>query len=217
MTWNQVGEYEITGIETLLPASFTSRVATRASNVALLKPSWNWAGYFTQYLDIPDFGLARIEQRHNLSTRESSLFIPTVFKPSYRLKFYKADWISSLTLTIYEDSMPLNFEPATPTVNVPSPLATAAISTIVPNSSNSVSLLAATPERRKLVVANNSNRDLYIDLDDTASIADHCIRLPKVSPTGFIASYELEQYTGVVSGVWESAGNGAALIREMVL
>ena len=217
MAWNQVGEYEITGIETLLPASFTSRVATRASNVALLKPSWNWAGYFTQYLDIPDFGLARIEQRHNLSTRESSLFIPTVFKPSYRLKFYKADWISSLTLTIYEDSMPLNFEPATSTVSIPSSLASAAISSTVSNSATSVPFLSLNPDRRKLVVANNSNRDLYIDLDFTASIADHCIKIPKVSPTGFIATYELEEYTGVVSGVWESVGTGAALIREMIL
>jgi hypothetical protein len=68
-----------------------------------------------------------------------------------------------------------------------------------------------------LVVANNTNQDLYIDFDATASIADHTIKIPKVSSSGFIASYELENYTGVVSGIWTGAGTGAALIREMVL
>lgn len=216
MSWNQVGEYEITGIETALVTSFTSRLAIRASNVTLLKPSWNWAGYFVQYLEIPDFGLARIEQKHNLSTRESSLFIPTVFKPSYRLKFYKADWINSLTLTIYEDSMPINFEPAAPVVNVPNPFASTTVGGTVPVSTSSVAFLAANANRKKMIIANNSNQDLYIDLDATASVADHAIKIPKISASGFIASYELEEYTGVVSGIWAAAGTGAALIREMV-
>jgi hypothetical protein len=217
MSWNQVGEYEVTDIETTLPTSFISRLAIKTSNVALLKASWKWAGYFVQYLEIPDFGLTRIDQKNNLSTREPSLFIPTVFKPSYRLKFYKADWISSLTLTIYEDSMPINFEPAAPVVNVPNPFSSASASFTIPISATSVALLAANPNRKKLVIANNTNQDMYIDLDATASIADHCIKIPKIAASGFIANYELDDYTGVVSGIWAAAGTGAALIRELVL
>jgi hypothetical protein len=213
MSWNQVGEYEVTDIETTLPTSFTSRLAIKASNVALLKPSWKWAGYFVQYLEIPDFGLTRIDQKNNLSTREPTLFIPGVFNPSYRLRFFKADWISSLTLTIYEDSMPLSFEPV---VNIPSVVASTAASFTIPISATSVSLLAANSSRKKLVIANNTNQDLYIDFDATASIADHCIKIPKVTASGFIASYELENYTGVVSGIWAATGTGAALIREMI-
>jgi hypothetical protein len=213
MSWNQVGEYEVTDIETTLPTSFASRLAIKASNVALLKPSWKWAGYFVQYLEIPDFGIARIDQKNNLSTREPTLFIPAVFNPSYRLRFFKADWIESLTLTIYEDSMPLSFEPV---VNIPSTTASTAAGFTIPISAASVSLLAANPNRKKLVIANNTNQDLYIDFDAAASIADHCIKVPKVTTSGFIASYELVSYTGVVSGIWAATGTGAALIREMI-
>jgi hypothetical protein len=160
---------------------------------------------------------AHIEQKNNLSTREIGLFIPTIFKPSYQLKFYKADWIPSLTLTIYEDSMPINFEPAAPVVNVPNTFASTSASVTVPISATSVSFLAANANRKKLIVANNTNQDLYIDLDATASVADHAIKIPRLSASGFIASYELEHYTGVVSGIWGATGTGAALIREMVL
>lgn len=213
MTWNQVGQYAITDTEIALPTSFTSRLALSVSNVPTLKPTWFWAGHFVQYLDIPGLGLARIEQKHNLSIREPSLFIPTVFQPSYKLKFYKADWIDSLTLTIFEDSMPLNFEPV---VNIPSQAANSASSFTIPNSATSVSLLAANANRKKLSIANNSNQDLFIDLDATASVADHAIKIPKVTASGFIATYELQSYTGVVSGIWAAAGSGAALVRELL-
>lgn len=109
--------------------------------------------------------------------------------------------------------MPTNFEPI---VNIPSQSASSAASFTVPVSATSVSLLAANANRKKLVIANNSNQDLYIDFDATASVADHCIRIPKVTASGFIASYEKDGYTGVVSGIWGAAGAGAALIREMV-
>ncbi|MBW4534150.1 MAG: hypothetical protein KME09_09445 [Pleurocapsa minor HA4230-MV1] len=112
--------------------------------------------------------------------------------------------------------MPINFEPAPPVVNVPNPFASAALGGTAPISTTSVAFLAANANRKKMIIANNSNQDLYIDLDATASVADHAIKIPKVSNSGFIASYELEHYTGVVSGIWAAAGSGAALIREMV-
>jgi hypothetical protein len=111
------------------------------------------------------------------------------------------------------DDMPLNFEPV---INIPSTSANTATSTTVALSTTSVSLLAANTNRKKLIISNNSNQDLYIDFDATASIADHSIRIPKVTGAGFIASYELERFTGPVSGIWGAAGSGAALVREMV-
>jgi hypothetical protein len=109
--------------------------------------------------------------------------------------------------------MPLSFEPV---VNIPSTTASTAASFTIPISATSVSLRAANSNRKKLVIANNTNQDLYIDLDATVSIADHCIKIPKVTTSGFIATYELDNYTGVVSGIWAATGTGAALIREMV-
>jgi hypothetical protein len=66
------------------------------------------------------------------------------------------------------------------------------------------------------MIENNSNQDLYIDFDATASVADHAQKLTKVSAGGSITSWSDDHYTGVVSGIWAAAGTGAALIREFV-
>ncbi len=199
--------------ETLLPVNFTSRLTIKVSGIAGYRSTWNWAGFFYQYLKIPTIGLTLIESKISVLTKEAVLFSPYIFQPSYQLKFYKADWIPSLTLTIYEDSMPLSFEPV---VNLSGLNASSATSFTIPLSTSSVSLLAANPNRKKLIIANNTNQELYIDLDATAAVADHAIKIPKVTGNGFIANYELEGYTGVVSGIWGAAGSGAALVREMV-
>lgn len=217
MVWNEVGVWTITDDKTWLPISFISRLAIQVSDIAGYRPTWNWSGFFYQYLDIFPVGLTRINERIHVPIQEPVLFTPNIFQPNYRLKFIKADWINSLILTIYEDSMPINFEPSIPPTNVPNPFASSAVSTTVPLSTTSVGFIAVNPNRKKLVVANNSNQDLYIDFDATAQIADHAIKIPKISASGFIANYELENYTGVISGIWQATGTGAALIREMVL
>lgn len=213
MTWDLVGLWTITDFKTFLPATFNSRLAVAVSAVDDLRPTWNYAGFFYQYVDIPDLGLSRIDLKIAVSIRDPIIFIPQNLQLPYQLKFQRADWIDSLKLTIYEDSMPLNFEPV---INIPSSVASSAASFTIPVSATSVSLLAANPNRKKLVISNNGNQDLFIDFDATAAVADHSIKIPKVSASGFIANYELEKYTGVVSGIWQAAGTGAALIREMV-
>ena len=217
MTWDLVGSWSITDFNTLIPINFTSRLVIKISDIAGYRPTWNWAGFFYQYLELDPVGLVRLPDKIYVPILDPLLFTPQTFQPSYQLKFYNADWISSLTLTIYEDSMPLNFEPSPAVVNIPTLFASATTSTTVPISTTSISFLAASPNRKKLIIANNSNQDLFIDFDATASIADHCVKIPKVAASGFIATYELENYTGVVSGIWQATGTGAALIREMVL
>jgi hypothetical protein len=213
MTWNEIGQWVVSTPEILMPVSFTSRLVIKATEITNLRPTWDWSGYFYQYLDCPPVGQVRVDKKINLPTREIILFAPDIFQPNYSLKFFKASWIPSLTLTIYEDSMPLSFEPI---VSIPSTVASSAASFTIPLSTTSVSLLAANPNRKKLIISNNSNRELYIDFDATASVADHSIKIPKVTGSGFIANYELENYTGVVSGIWDSTGSGGALVREMV-
>jgi hypothetical protein len=212
MSWNQVGQYAIADIETALSTSFTSRLAIQASNVSLLKPTWHWAGYFVQYLDIPDFGLTRIEQKHNLSLRESSLFVPTIFHPSYKLKFYKAEWIDSLTLTIFEDSMTLNSYNA-----APDPNAATATTTNVALSTTSVTLIAANASRKgRVTIGNNSNQDLYISLGATASLLSYAYKIPKLPANGIPVDREIDGYNGVVSGIFAAAGTGGAICTEFV-
>jgi hypothetical protein len=214
MVYSKKGSWVITAKETNIPVTFKSQIITQATAISNLKPTWYQAGYFIQSIVIPPIGLVRIEDKINVPTKESSLFIPKIFKPNYQLKFYKADWIDSLKLTIYEDSMPLNYSPDA--ASIPNVFASSAASFTIPVSATSVSLLAANTTRKKMIISNNSNQDLFIDFDATAAVADHSIKIPKVTAAGYIASYELEEYTGVVSGVWAAAGSGAALVRELV-
>ncbi len=213
MTWDLVGSWSITDFDTLIPINFSNRLIIKISDIAGYRPTWNWAGFFYQYLDVDPVGLVRLPDKIYVPILDPLLFTPQTFQPSYQLKFTRADWINLLTLTIYEDSMPLSFEPV---VNIPSMNASTATSFTIPLSTTSVSVLAANPNRKKLIIANNSNQDMFIDLDATASVADHAIKIPKVTASGFIANYELTEYTGVVSGLWAAAGSGAALVREMV-
>lgn len=213
MAWLKKGIWSISKSETLIPFGFKSRLIFKVTNISGLKDTWFYAGYFYQYLKVEPLGLVRIDHKINMPIREPIFFTPQKFENSYQLKFNLADWIESLKLTIYENSMPLNFEPI---VNVPSTVASSAVSSTVPISATSVAFLAVNANRKKLMIANNCNQDLYLDLDATASIADHAIKIPKITPGGFIATYELGEYTGVVSGIWAANGTGAALVREMV-
>jgi hypothetical protein len=217
MTWNLVGTWTITDFKTLLPATFDSRLAVVVSAVNDLRPTWNYAGFFYQMVDIPLVGLSRIELKTGISIQDPIIFIPQNLHLPYQLKFQKADWINSLILTLYEDSMPLNYSPDTASFTVPNQFASAAISATIPVSAASVNFLGVSPNRKKLIIGNNSNQDLYIDFDGAASVADHSVKIPKTTANGFIATYEIENYTGVVSGIWAAAGTGAALIRELVL
>jgi hypothetical protein len=214
MTWNRRGIWAITKKETTIPLVFKSQIITQVSNISNTRPTWYWAGYLIQCLSIPPIGLVRIEQKIDVPIKDSSLFIPEIFKPNYQLKFYKADWIDSLRLTIYEDSMPLNVTPESTVF--PNQVATSATSFTIPITATSITLLAANTNRKKYMIENNSNQDLYIDFDATCSVADHAQKLTKITAGGSITSWSDDSYTGVISGIWAAAGTGAALIREFI-
>jgi hypothetical protein len=214
MTWNRRGIWAISKKETTIPLVFKSQIIAQISNLSNTKPSWFWAGHLIQCLTIPTIGLVRIEQKIDVSIKDSSLFIPEIFEPNYQLKFYKADWIDSLRLTIYEDSMPLNVTPDS--IVFPNTVASSSTGTTVPVTATSVVLLAVNTSRKKYMIENNSNQDLYIDFAATTSVANHAQKIVKISAGGNITSYEDDGYTGVISGIWAAAGTGAALIREFV-
>jgi hypothetical protein len=214
MTWNEIGSWTVEDYQFLVPETFNSRLAVKVAGVSGLRPTWNFAGFFYQMVDLPVIGLARIDKKIATSIRDPIIFIPEQTNLPYLIRYQKADWIDSLQLTIYQDSMPLNYYPDL--ANVPNPFASAILSTTIPITATSVSFLAANANRKKLVITNTSNQDLHIDFDATASTADFTIKIPKQPNNGIPATYELEEYTGVVSGIWAAAGAGAALVKEFV-
>jgi len=78
----------------------------------------------------------------------------------------------------------------------------------VSRSATSVTLLAANASRVEAIIRNDSNETLYVSLTGTASTSSS-IELKK----GDI--YIEDKYTGIITGIWGSAGAGNALITEV--
>jgi hypothetical protein len=212
MSWNKKGSWVITTKETDIPVAFKSQIITQASAIANLKPSWYQAGYFIQSIVIPPIGLVRIEDRINVPTKESSLFIPKIFKPNYQLKFYKPDWISKLTLTIYEDSM-ATFQ-GQDNLIFPNNKQTSSTATAVAPVSTSISLLAANTNRKGILIGNSTDKVMSIEKGATASVAASIIKLAPITAGGIVSYWENDDYTGAVSAITVAGAVGSWNVRE---
>lgn len=212
MTWDLVGSWTITDYKTLLPLDFNSHLAIKVTAVSDLKPTWNYAGFFYQYVDIPALGLSRIEEKIAISIRDPIILIPKNLLLPYQLKFQKADWIDSLILTIYQDSMPIYN--AQDTVIFPNTKTSSSVATTVAPATTSTSVLAANPNRKKVIIANNTNQVMILELGATASAATSTITLAAKTAGGLVSIFESDNYTGVISAIAPAAASGAWNVRE---
>ena len=84
---------------------------------------------------------------------------------------------------------------------------TAAEST-VSRSATSTTLIAANADRVEVIIRNDSNGTMYISLTGTATTSS-TIELLKGD------TFFEDKYTGIISGIWSSAGAGNAIITEV--
>lgn len=89
---------------------------------------------------------------------------------------------------------------------------TNANTTAIPSSTSSTLFLAPNPDRRKIIIFNESTALLYVLLE--AAGVTSSFYTVSIGPS---SSYEFAfAYTGAVSGTWQSV-NGQALVTEVVL
>lgn len=92
-------------------------------------------------------------------------------------------------------------------------LATTATGATVNDSNVSQPILAANPDRKGVVLRNNSSATLYLDYGASAAVVSAIYEVP---PLG---SWEMPVngyvYTGQISGIWSADSTGAAYIREL--
>lgn len=83
--------------------------------------------------------------------------------------------------------------------------------TNVSDSNLNQTLLEANPDRRGVILHNNSTEILYLKYGDTASSTSYTY---KINPN---AHWEMPFpiYTGRIDGIWASNGTGAARITEL--
>jgi hypothetical protein len=214
MAWTEVGEYLITQKETDLVVDFESMLAIKPVDFTLLKPSWDWAGYFIQFIDVPVIGQVRIEEKINLSTRQSTLIVPKFFESNYQLKFYKANWIPQFKLLIYENDMP-TFH-AQDNLIFPNNKATSSTANAIPPATTSTQLLAANANRKSALFGNATDKQMILEKGATASVTAAVIKLAPMTAGGLISYHDFDDYTGVVTAIAPSAAVGAWNVREFV-
>lgn len=89
------------------------------------------------------------------------------------------------------------------------PVASVSI-TRVAISATAVTLKASNVDRKRLTIANDGNKDLYVKLGASATLTDYTVMLDRKG--GY---YELPfNYTGAITGIWSAAGTGGAQITE---
>lgn len=84
--------------------------------------------------------------------------------------------------------------------------------TSVSQTTSSVSLLSANPNRRGMYLYNNTGQKVYVAFSGTASTSAFTLLL--AANVGY-ESPQSAVYKGVVSAVWAGNGNGAMLVTEM--
>ena len=89
-------------------------------------------------------------------------------------------------------------------------MASKATLTSVASSASSVSLIAANPNRERLLITNASTAILYVRLDGGTATATtgHSWQIAS------LGSVDFGKFRGAVSGIW-AAANGSAQITEL--
>ena len=99
-------------------------------------------------------------------------------------------------------------------VNINDHPSTATVTT-VPRSGTSVTLLAPNAARRGAIVVNSTGVAMFVKLGPDASSTSYAKRL---DPGTALEQWEVPfQYSGIVTGVWASAGAGNAIITELTI
>lgn len=78
----------------------------------------------------------------------------------------------------------------------------------VARSATSVTILAANTSRVEAIIRNDSNATLYLSLTGTATTSS-TVQLLKGD------TYFEDKYTGIITGIWDSAGAGNAIVTEV--
>lgn len=74
---------------------------------------------------------------------------------------------------------------------------------------STTSIAASNVARKSIIIANDSNKDMYIKYGTTASLTSFTVKIPKDS------SIEETTYTGAIDAIWASGVSGAARVTEM--
>lgn len=131
-----------------------------------------------------------------------------------RLDVNNGAWLGSTAPTVGQktmaNSVPVTIASDQVFILVKESPASASTLTNITGSATSVTVVPANANRRRVMLTNDSNQDLYLKFGATASITSYTVKIPA---KGYF-EFPDPIYTGIVDGIW-SAANGAARVTEL--
>jgi hypothetical protein len=173
------------------------------------RSTWYRAGYLSQIIDILPLKKVQIANKILIPLNNPQIQTFAYFVDGYKLKFEAMNWIDSLTLEIYLPNMSLFQSEPTSSVN-PADFTGQSDPALFTLTATAVSVLAANPNRKGLVVRNKGNKAVYLGFAATVTAAN--------APYSIPAGQTLEQTDDFPPGqlfMIAPLGNADVVVMEM--
>jgi hypothetical protein len=144
-----------------IPILFRQEYLLISAKCRNCRSTWYKAGYLSQIVDILPLKKVQIASKILVPLNNPQLQTFAFFTNGYKLKFEAVNWIDSLTLEIYLPNMSLFQSEPSATPN-PGDFTGQSAPALFALSVTAVSVLAANPNRKGLVVRNKGNKIAYL-------------------------------------------------------
>jgi hypothetical protein len=161
----------------LIPIIFTSEYLIILANCQNCRVTWHKAGYLSQYIDTLPLRKVQLFDNKLILLNYPVLQSFPLFQLGYQLKFELAEWIKDLTLEIYLPNMSLFQSEPTASAN-PADFTGQSDPALFALTVAAVSVLAANPNRKGLVVRNKGNKPAYLGFAATVTAANAPYSIP---------------------------------------
>jgi hypothetical protein len=156
----------------VIPITFKSEYLLVLAKCLNCRATWHKAGYLSHFIDIFPVGKTQIKEKKLILLNKPVIQSFSLFYLEYKLEFEFAEWIESLILEIYEPNMTLfsNNPPSdTPQVGYSGDMTGQSSPAVFTLTTTAVSVLAANPNRKGLVIRNKGSKPAYLGFDATVS------------------------------------------------
>jgi hypothetical protein len=160
-----------------IPIIFKQQSLLISAKCPKCRRSWYRAGYLSQIIDILPLKKVQIANKILIPLNNPQIQTFGFFVDGYKLKFEAMNWIDSLTLEIYLPAMSLfQSEPsAIPNLDDFTGQSAPALFTLT---TTAVSVMAANPNRKGLIVRNKGSKFAYLGFTTTVDANNAPFSIP---------------------------------------
>jgi hypothetical protein len=164
------------GESIVIPLIFRQEYLLISAKCQNCRNTWYRAGYLSQIVDIFPLKNVQLSNKIIVPLNNPQIQSFAYFNEGYKLKFEAVNWIDFLTLEIYLPNMSL-FQSESSSVN-PSDITGQSDPKEITLTAVVVSVMAANPSRKALLVRNKGNKMAYLGFKNTITAANAPYAIP---------------------------------------